>query len=86
MPRFQDEPPTGPRLTAYDRSHMSLYLRLLDAAKDGADWREAVRVLFGLDPDEDPGRCRRIHDSHLARAHWMTEQGYRELARESRRS
>jgi hypothetical protein len=24
---------------------------LLDSARDGADWREAVQILFGLDPD-----------------------------------
>lgn len=62
---------------------MVLYLRLLDAARDGADWREAVQILFNLDPDLDPQRCRLIHDSHLARARWMSERGYRELVRES---
>ncbi len=81
---FLDEPPPGETLTAYDREHMVLYLRLLDAARDGADWGEAVRILFGLDPDADPERCRRIHDTHLARARWLHERGYRELARESR--
>ena len=28
-------------------------------------------------------RARRIHDSHLARARWMTEHGYRQLAHEA---
>ncbi len=83
---FLDAPPEGSSLTAYDRDHMSLYLRLLDAARAGADWHEAVRVLFGLDPQEDPIRCRRIYQTHLARARWMAEHGYRQLARESRRS
>ncbi|OQM76707.1 DUF2285 domain-containing protein [Pseudaminobacter manganicus] len=82
---FLDEPPPGPELTRYDRDHMVLYLRILDAERDGADWREVVRILFGMDPDQDPERCRRMHDSHLARARWMTEQGYRELVRESQR-
>lgn len=82
---FLDKPPSSGSLTAYDRIHMKLYMRLLDAERDGADWREAVHVLFGLDPDADPDRCRSIHDAHLARAHWMTEQGYRELVRESQR-
>jgi hypothetical protein len=80
-PHFLDEPPQGGTLTSYDREHMTLYLRLLDAARDGADWREAVEVLFGLDPDRDPEKCRQIHDAHLARAKWMTEHGYRELLR-----
>ena len=82
---FLDEPPSSDHLTAYDREHMKLYLRLLDASRDGADWREAVRILFGLDPDANPNRCRRMHESHLARALWMTEHGYRELAREGQR-
>jgi hypothetical protein len=78
-PHFLDEPPQAQTLTSYDREHMKLYLRLLDADRDGADWREAVQVLFGLDPDIDDQRCRHIHDAHLARAKWMTEHGYREL-------
>lgn len=82
---FQDEPPTGESLTPYDRAHMALYLRLLDAHRDGADWREVVEVLFGLDPGSEPDRCRSIHDSHLARARWLSKQGYRELLRDSRR-
>ena len=82
-PQFLDEPPPGQGLTPYDREHMTLYLRLLDAARDGADWREAVQILFGLDPTHDPERCRRIHDSHLARARWMTHTGYRHLLRQS---
>lgn len=82
---FLDKPPSGDSLTSYDREHMKLYMRLLDAERDGADWREAVRILFGLDPDSDPAHCHSIHDAHLARARWMTEQGYRELVRESQR-
>lgn len=81
---FLDEPPVSAVLTAYDREHMILYLRLLDAAADGADWREAVTILFGLDPEREPERARRVHDTHLARARWMTEHGYRLLVREGR--
>jgi hypothetical protein len=81
MPPFLDAPPISQTLTAYDREHMVLYLRLLDSSRDGADWREAVQILFGLDPAREPHRCRQIHDTHLARAQWMTEHGYRDLAR-----
>ncbi len=80
-PSFLDEPPVSQTLTAYDREHMVLYLRLLDSARDGANWREATQILFGLDPARDPQRCRHVHDTHLARARWMTEHGYRELIR-----
>lgn len=82
--QFLDEPPQSPALTSYDRAHMKLYLRLLDADTDGADWREAVSVLFGIDPDREPERAQLVHRTHLARARWMTEHGYRHLVRESR--
>jgi hypothetical protein len=58
---------------------MTLYLRLLDADRDGADWREAVQILFGLDPEREPQRCRHMHETHLARAKWMSHTGYRQL-------
>ncbi|MFG1247842.1 DNA -binding domain-containing protein [Xanthobacter flavus] len=86
MTAYLDEPPNSQTLTTYDREHMVLYLRLLDSSRDGADWREAVQILFGLDPAIEPERCRQVHDSHLARARWMTEHGYRELVRTSQRS
>jgi transcriptional regulator with XRE-family HTH domain len=65
----------------YDRQHLALYARLLDAADEGAEWTEVVRVLFGLDPNRERERAHRVHDSHLARARWMTEHGYRDLLR-----
>jgi hypothetical protein len=34
-----------------------------------------------FDPERDPARARRALDSHLARARWMTERGYRYLLR-----
>ncbi len=40
-----DEPPQSAVLTNYDRTHMTLYLRLLDAETDGAEhgYRQLVR-------------------------------------------
>ena len=69
---FLERPPESASITDYDRAHMTLYLRLLDAASDGAAWEEAVSILFGIDPAAEPERARRIHDSHLDRAKWMT--------------
>ncbi|KLK91906.1 hypothetical protein AA309_17555 [Microvirga vignae] len=80
---FDDAAPTVGELTDYDRAHIKLYMRLLDAAADGADWQEAVAVLFGIDPAREPDRARRVHESHLARARWMTHTGYRHLLRRS---
>lgn len=82
---FLETPPDSTALTDYDRAHMKDYMRVLDAATDGADWREAVAVIFEIDPDAEPVRARRVHDSHLARARWMTEHGYRFLLRDGRR-
>jgi hypothetical protein len=76
---FQDRPPVTERVNAYDEQHLAIYLRLLMAEEEGADWREIVHVLFGLDPVREPERAKLVHESHLARAHWMTETGYRHL-------
>ncbi|ESW65775.1 MULTISPECIES: DUF2285 domain-containing protein [unclassified Mesorhizobium] len=78
---FDETAPTSDELTEYDREHVKLYVRLLDAADDGADWREVVEILFGIDLTKEPQRARRIHDSHLARARWMARAGYRHLLR-----
>lgn len=75
----RDSPPKSDGLTDYDRSHLKLYLQILDATADNIDWREVVRVLFNIDPEKEPERARQIHDSHLARARWMTTTGYRLL-------
>ncbi len=76
---FADTPPTGTSVTDYDRRHLMLYARLLDAEADGAPLGEIVRILFGIDASNDPERARRLHDGHLRRAHWMTENGYCDL-------
>lgn len=76
---FQDTPPQIGRVTSYDERHLVTYLRLLDADEEGADWREVVFVIFGLDPEREPERAKLVHDSHLARAFWMTKVGYSHL-------
>ena len=78
-PIFDDCPPHSARVTSYDERHLITYIRLLDADAEGADWREVVSVIFGLDPGRDPQRARIVHDSHLARARWMTEEGFQHL-------
>lgn len=76
---FLDQPPSGAALTAYDQAHIKLYLRLLDADAEGADWKEVVEVLFGLDPRAETDRASRVYGAHLTRAKWMRENGFREL-------
>jgi len=73
--------PSVPRLTPYDDLHRVTYLRLLDADAEGADWQEVARIVLHLDPQSQPDVARRTYESHLARAKWMTEVGYRHLLR-----
>lgn len=83
-PPFENRAPADDRITAYDERHFITYLRILDAAEEGADWREVVRIVFGLDATAEPDRARLVHDSHLERARWMTSHGYRHLLDKSR--
>lgn len=74
-----DEAPLSDAITPYDEAHFVVYLRLLDAEADGADWREAAKVILRLDPAADPEHARRCWESHLQRARWMAKSGYRRL-------
>ena len=80
-PDVADTAPSDSVLTAYDEERVITYLRLLDAEAEGADWREVARIVLRLDPEHEPNRARRAFDSHLSRAKWMTEHGYRHLLR-----
>ena len=71
-----DMAPTSTTLTGYDKQHLIIYLRLLDAERDGADWKEVARIVLHIDPAQQPARARRAWVTHVARARWMTEQGY----------
>lgn len=81
---FELVPPQSDSITPYDESHFVTYLRLLDASAEGADWREAVQIIFEIDPNVEPDRARQVHDNHLKRAKWMTETGYRLLLEKHR--
>lgn len=85
-PPFEDAPPADEHITPYDELHFITYLRILDAAEEGADWTEVAAIVFGLDPVTEPARSRSVYDSHLDRARWMTTHGYRHLLEKSRNS
>ncbi len=80
-PDVADNAPSSAALTTYDEEHLVTYLRLLDADAEGADWRDVARIVLHLDPEREFDRARRAFESHLARAKWMTEHGYRQLLR-----
>jgi T6SS, Transcription factor, DNA binding domain len=81
VPKVANTAPSDSVLTAYDEDHLVTYLRLLDADAKGADWREVPRLVLHLDPVHESDRAGRAFDSHLSRAKWMTERGYRHLLR-----
>jgi hypothetical protein len=68
--------PWSGEVTVYDREHLTLYARLLDACAEGANPLEMARVIFGLDVTKEQDRAIQIAESHLARAIWMLEHGY----------
>jgi hypothetical protein len=74
-----DDVPWSDGLTDYDREHFVVYLRLLDASAEGAKDDEMCKIVLGIDPHKEPGRAKRALESHLKRARWMTENGYRQL-------
>jgi hypothetical protein len=80
-PDVADTAPSDSVLTAYDEEQLVTYLRLPDADVEGADWREVARMVLHLDPEHESDRARRAFESHLSRAKWMTEHGYRHLLR-----
>jgi hypothetical protein len=74
--------PSGSTLTNYDEEHAIIYLRMLDADKEGADWREIVQIVLGIDHEREPDRARCAYETHLARAKWAARTGYRLLLRQ----
>jgi len=69
--------PWDDKITPYDQAHFSRYLRLLDAVDVGASSDEICRTILDRDPVADPDGAKKTLESHLARARWMYEQGYK---------
>ena len=80
-PPVDDQAPEAGVLTAYDQEHLLTSRRLRAADAAGAAWTEVARIVLHIDPSQEPERARRAWESHLARAKWMTEHGYRHLLR-----
>jgi len=80
-PDVADVAPTDAVLTVYDEEHVMTYLRMLDADAEGADWREVAEIVLHINPELENDRAKRAFDTHLTRAKWMTEHGYRDLLR-----
>lgn len=74
-----DSVPWSETITSYDKAHFVIYLRLLDADAEGAQWSEVATIVLNRNPLTEPERARRCWETHLERARWMLAKGYREL-------
>lgn len=80
-PSAADEVPWADTLTPYDEARLILYLRLLDAEAEGADWCEVARLVLHRDPNAEPERSRLCWENHLKRARWIASHRFDELVR-----
>ena len=80
-PQIRDDAPWSDELTDYDHAHCATYARLLDAAADGANDDEIARIVLSIDPAVELDRAKRCLASHMRRARWMCEHGYRHFLR-----
>ena len=47
-------PPNDATVTSYDRDHLRLYMRLIDANDAGATLEEVASALLGIDATQEP--------------------------------
>jgi hypothetical protein len=74
-----DLAPAGDVITDVDRERAGLYLALLDSALEGLDWRALGMRHFRWAGGTDEAHVRDVVESHLRRAIWMRDVGYRGL-------
>jgi hypothetical protein len=71
--------PSGDLVTDYDRAHLQLYIRLLDARSAGTSSDDMCRLILEIDPTSDRDRAQKLLASHLERADWMSSVGFRQI-------
>jgi hypothetical protein len=72
--------PWTQNVSEYDRYHLTLFAILLDAEAEGVCPQDMARYIFRIDPAKEPRRAARVVQSHLARAHWLRQNGFPYLA------
>ena len=76
---LREAAPSGDLVTDYDRAHFQLYIRLLDARSAGASSDDMCRFILEIDPTTDPESAHKLLKSHLERADWMSNVGFRQI-------
>ena len=79
VPAVTDEIPWSDRMTEYNNRNCEAYIRLLDADNKRLSNDDIARRILGIDPTAEPERARKAVKSHMSRARWMGEVGYRYL-------
>lgn len=83
---FAEKAPRSPTITAYDEAHFAIYLRLLDAKSKAASEDAMLDIILDAAPGMNRDTARRALRSHLKRAVWMSDEGYRGLLGEKPRA
>lgn len=78
-PPLADKAPNSLRITTYDEAHFVVYLRLLDAKSKDASDEAMLAIILEAAPLMGREKARRALQSHLKRAVWMSDEGYRGL-------
>ncbi|GEC59387.1 hypothetical protein BEL01nite_84300 [Bradyrhizobium elkanii] len=51
-------------------------MRMLDTGAEGSDWREVADIVLRIEPGRDLDRARKVYETHLTRAKWLSNHGY----------
>ncbi|MBP2431647.1 hypothetical protein ABIF38_002964 [Bradyrhizobium japonicum] len=49
---------------------------MLDTGAEGSDWREVADIVLRIEPGRDLDRARKVYETHLTRAKWLSNHGY----------
>ncbi len=66
------------RITSYDEAHFVTYLRLLDAQAHSAAESAMIAIIRDVAPTMTRDDARLSLQSHLTRALWLSDAGYRD--------
>lgn len=71
--------PKARRVTPYDEAHFATYLRLLNANAHASKEGVMLAIIRDIAPALNGDDALRALRSHLARALWISDEGYRDL-------
>jgi hypothetical protein len=78
--------PTDAIVTDYDQAHFLTYARVLDAERDGLEWKTGLTTILDRDFGDNFAAGTTCWDSHVARAHWIIKSGIAILLEDAKQS